>query len=51
MNDVTPTWHVQRSEVIVPQSYHLVGFLVMGMFAMSLAGAGVIYSVWRWVRR
>ena len=48
--EVTPRWHVQRAEVIVPSSFHLAGVLIMGTFALSLAGMGVLYSIWRRVR-
>lgn len=46
----TEKWGVERSEPIPVTHYHLAETLVMGLFGLSLAGAGLIYVFWRWVR-
>lgn len=37
----------QRSEVLMPSPYNLAAVLVIGFFALSLAGAGLIYEIRR----
>lgn len=41
----------QRSEVIIPSPYNLAAVLVMGLFALSLAAAGVAYEIRRRLKR
>ena len=41
----------QRSEVIMPSPYNLAAVLVIGLFALSLAVAGVLFEVGRRWRR
>ena len=51
MSERTAHWNVPKSEVYMPPPSGLAGVIVIGLFALSLSGVGILYEVIRRIRR